>query len=87
VRIFYDYTGDELAIGFQDTGSGISDEHMAQIFERFGSPNGKGTGLGLPICHELARQMGGKIRIKSEVGKGTIVWVSIPCKCSDLVRK
>ena len=87
VRIFYDYTGDELAIGFQDTGSGISDEHMAQIFERFGSLNGKGTGLGLPICHELARQMGGKIRIKSEVGKGTIVWVSIPCKCSDLVRK
>lgn len=86
VRIFYDYTGEELAIAFQDTGSGISDEQMQQIFERFGSLSGKGTGLGLPICHEIAHQMGGKIRIKSEVGKGTIVWVTIPCKCSEIVR-
>jgi signal transduction histidine kinase len=87
VRIYYDYTGTELALAFQDTGSGIPPERMKDIFQRFGSSSGKGTGLGLPICHELTAQMGGKIRIKSEVGQGTIVWVTIPCHCSEIVRK
>ena len=36
---------------------------------------------------EVVQQMGGKINIKSEVGKGTIVWVTIPCYCSEIVRK
>ena len=87
VRIYYDYTGSELAIAFQDTGSGIPQERMGTLFQRFGSTNGKGTGLGLSICHELTAQMGGKIRIKSEEGQGTIVWVTIPCRCSEIVRK
>jgi signal transduction histidine kinase len=75
-------------MSFQDTGSGISEERMKQIFERFVSSGGShGTGLGLAICHEIITQMGGKIRLKSEMGKGTIVWVSIPCKCTEIVRK
>lgn len=88
VRASYEYTGEGVAMAFQDTGSGISEERMQQIFERFVSSGGShGTGLGLAICHEITTQMGGKIRIKSEVGKGTIVWVSIPCKCTEMVRK
>jgi PAS domain S-box-containing protein len=88
VRVSYEYTGEGVAMAFQDTGSGISDDRMKQIFERFvSSGNGHGTGLGLAICHEIVTQMGGKIRIKSEVDKGTIVWVSIPCKCIEMVRK
>ena len=87
VRASYEYTGEGVAMAFQDTGSGINEERMKQIFERFVSSGGHGTGLGLAICHEITTQMGGKIRIKSEVGKGTIVWVSIPCKCTEMVRK
>ena len=87
VRASYEYTGDGVAMAFQDTGSGISEERMSQIFERFISSGGHGTGLGLAICHEITTQMGGKIRIQSEVGKGTIVWVSIPCKCTVMIRK
>ena len=87
VRASYEYTGEGVAMAFQDTGCGISDDRMKQIFERFVSSGGHGTGLGLAICHEITTQMGGKIRIKSEVGKGTIVWVSIPCKCTEIVRK
>jgi signal transduction histidine kinase/ABC-type amino acid transport substrate-binding protein len=87
VRASYEYTGEGVAMAFQDTGSGISEDRMKQIFERFVSSGGHGTGLGLAICHDIATQMGGKIRIKSEVDKGTIVWVSIPCKCSEMVRK
>ena len=86
IRISYDYNGAELNIAFQDTGEGISDERLKQIFQRFGSTGGKGTGLGLPICHEIIHQMGGHIRIKSEEGKGTIVWVTIPCRCTEIVR-
>ena len=87
VRASYEYTGEGIAMAFQDTGSGISEDRMKQIFERFVSSSGHGTGLGLAICHEITTQMGGKIRIKSEVDKGTIVWVSIPCKCNEIVRK
>ena len=87
IHIFYDYTGEELVMAFQDTGCGIPEERMKQIFERFGSMGGNGTGLGLPICHDLAEQMGGRIRIKSTPGVGTIVWVDIPCTCREIVRK
>lgn len=87
VRVSYVYTGEELVITFQDTGSGISEDRMAQIFERFVSTGGRGTGLGLSICREMVQQMGGKINIKSAVGQGTIVWVSIPCKCTEIVSK
>lgn len=87
VRASFDYTGEDLVLTFQDTGCGISPEQQEHIFERFNSTSSKGTGLGLSICHEVIRQMGGKIRIKSDVGKGTIIWVTVPCHCTRLVRK
>jgi signal transduction histidine kinase len=72
---------------FQDTGCGIPADRLNQIFERFVSSSNQGTGLGLSICHELVKQMGGKIKIKSNEAQGTIVWVTIPCKCTEIVRK
>lgn len=41
-------------------------------------PEGKGTGLGLPICREIVRGHGGDIRIESEAGKGTAVVFTLP---------
>ena len=87
VRARFDYTGDGLVMAFMDTGSGIPDEKLRHIFERFTGSTSHGTGLGLPICHEMVRQMGGNINIKSEIGKGTMVWVTIPCECSEIERK
>ena len=87
VTASYSYTGENLVMSFQDTGCGIAKNRLEHIFERFVSTGGKGTGLGLSICHEIATQLGGKIVIKSEVGKGTVVWVILPCKCSEIVRK
>ena len=87
VRARYDYTGESLVMAFMDTGSGIPDQKLNHIFERFTGSTSRGTGLGLPICFEMVHQMGGKITIKSNVGKGTIVWVTIPCLCSELERK
>jgi signal transduction histidine kinase/ABC-type amino acid transport substrate-binding protein len=87
VRARYDYTGEGLVMAFSDTGSGIPEEKLTHIFERFTGSTSRGTGLGLPICYEMAHQMGGKITIKSTVGKGTIVWVTIPCQCTEIERK
>ena len=87
VRARFDYTGEELVMAFLDTGSGIPHEKLSHIYERFSGSTSRGTGLGLPICHEMIHQMGGKITIKSTVGKGTMVWVTIPCECSEIERK
>jgi len=87
VRASYTYTGEDLVMTFQDTGDGIPEEIRQHIFDRFATSDGRRTGLGLSIVQEMLHQMGGKIKIQSEEGKGTIVWVSIPCTCSELVRK
>ena len=90
VRARYDYIGDKLMIAIEDTGCGMSAETLNNIYERFSSNNHSnqtGTGLGLPICKELATQMGGTINITSELGKGTTVWVVMPCKATVIDRK
>ena len=87
VRTSYGYTGDHLVFSFQDTGNGIPESMLDRIFDRFVSTDGHRTGLGLSICQEIISQMNGKITIKSSEGKGTIVWVSIPCKLIEIDRK
>jgi PAS domain S-box-containing protein len=66
-------------IAVEDEGAGISEEDVPYLFERFyrGS-NSEGFGLGLPICKELVERMGGEIRLRSEMGKGTAVEIRLP---------
>ena len=86
VEVRYDYMGDQLMISVEDTGSGIPKETVEHIFERFVTTTNTGTGLGLSICHELIEYMGGKIQLKSEEGKGTTVWITLPCKLIEMER-
>ncbi len=87
IRARFDYNGDDLTVAVQDTGSGIPADQFEKIFERFSSTHSGRSGLGLSICREVVRLMGGRIRMKSEVGKGTIFWIIIPCASSEVVRK
>ncbi len=87
VRARYDYNGEELMVAVQDTGCGIPAEKMDHLFDRFYTTDNVGSGLGLAISHEIIQHLGGKIRVKSEPGKGTIVWVSVPCQCNEIIRK
>lgn len=69
-----------VEIEFTDTGCGIKEEHMARLFEPFFTtkPVDKGTGLGLSITHGIVKHYGGKIDVKSTVGKGTSFFVKLP---------
>lgn len=88
VRARYDHIGDQLLISIEDTGCGISAEQQQMMFERFGASfSGNSTGLGMPICKELAQQMGGSIYVNSAPEKGTTVWIIIPCKAIQTEKK
>ena len=64
----------------QDTGCGISEEHIAKIFDPFFTTKeiGKGSGLGLSIVYGIVEQHGGKISVSSEEGRGATFVVSLP---------
>lgn len=73
----------------QDNGAGMSREFLKKLylpFERevqFGAANVAGTGLGMPIVHELVHKMGGTIEVESELGEGTEFEIMIPCQISE----
>ena len=87
VRARYDYIGDRLLITVDDSGQGFSTESQKAMFERFGSTDGSGTDLSLPICLELVHQMNGAINVNSAPGKGTTVWIEIPCKATIVEKR
>ena len=65
-------------IEIEDTGKGIPANKIKRIFNPFFSTKREGTGLGLSIAHEIIIQHNGKIRARSEEGKGTTLSVEIP---------
>ena len=68
-----------IEIKVSDTGCGISDEDMSKIFDPFFSTKGqKGTGLGLAVIWGIIDNHNGKIRVESELGKGTTFIIHLP---------
>jgi len=63
----------EVRIDVQDTGCGISKENMSKLFTPFFTTKakGKGVGLGLAVAHGIIERHKGRIKVQSEVGKGT----------------
>lgn len=73
-------TGDLLVVNVVDNGVGIPEQDTKRIFEPFVTTKGpsEGTGLGLSIVARIVTRHGGRIRLKSEPGKGTNFQVVLP---------
>ncbi|MES9994388.1 MAG: response regulator [Candidatus Thiodiazotropha sp.] len=78
----------ELLFAVRDTGMGMSEEHVSRLFEPFSQADASttrkhgGTGLGLVICKRLTELMGGRIGVKSQLGKGSYFWFILPMRKS-----
>jgi signal transduction histidine kinase len=70
----------ELVIEVEDNGTGIAKQYQEKIFNMFfrASTQSEGTGLGLYIVGEAVAKLQGKIKVSSEVGKGSTFTVTLP---------
>ncbi len=70
-----------------DTGTGIPEDKVHQVFERFTKLDAKrqGTGLGLSISQTIIKKLGGEIGVTSEYGKGSTFWFTLPEKPFDFL--
>jgi signal transduction histidine kinase len=75
-----EHGGGAIALVVEDTGSGMTEETLKQIFTPFFTTKDAdgGTGLGLAVVHGIVSAHGGRIRVKSEVGEGSRFVVRLP---------
>ncbi len=73
---------DSIRLSVQDNGIGINEEHFPKVFGLFErlhtARDYPGTGIGLALVRKGAERMGGRVGLKSELGKGSLFWVDLP---------
>ena len=78
---------ESLKVIVRDSGVGIPKEHINSIFDPFFTTKeiGKGTGLGLSVSYGIIRKHKGTISVESEVGRGTVFTIDLPCAGSTQI--
>lgn len=71
-------TGTGVEIKVTDTGSGISEENLSNLFDPYFTTRPSGTGLGLAIVHKIIESHQGEVVVESRVGEGTSVTITLP---------
>jgi PAS domain S-box-containing protein len=81
--------GDEEAVGISisDKGGGIAKENLGRIFDPFFSTQPDRLGFGLTFAKRVVEEQGGKIRVESELGRGTAITISFPRDRRRQVRR
>jgi two-component system sporulation sensor kinase B len=69
-----------VSIQIKDNGVGMTENQIKKLGSPYYSTKEKGTGLGLTVCHQIVKQMGGQIVIHSELKKGTCFTINLPLK-------
>ncbi|MCY1016117.1 ATP-binding protein [Pyxidicoccus sp. MSG2] len=93
IRVALKWLGERVELTVQDTGTGIPEEELSRIFERFHRVEGargrshEGTGIGLALVRELVNLHRGQVTVKSVLGKGTTFTVCLPTGTAHLPRE
>ena len=82
IMLGYKKKDNNLYVFVEDTGIGVPEDKLGDVFERFTKLNNfkQGTGLGLSICRTLVKRLGGTIDVSSAEGKGAKFWFTLPLK-------
>ncbi|MCK4606299.1 MAG: PAS domain-containing protein [candidate division Zixibacteria bacterium] len=87
ISVLLNRTGEHARLVVADTGKGIPQENLSRVFDPFFSTKGvwgkykvAGTGMGLSICRNIAREHGGDLTVESVVGVGTTFTLLLPIK-------
>ena len=84
IRIIAEQKENCVVFEVSDTGIGIAPEHLETVFQEFSQIENplqnryRGTGLGLPLCRQMALLLGGKVWVESELGRGSSFFVEMP---------
>ena len=78
-----------LTLMFKDSGRGMTEENKASVRNRnMDEESGDYSVLiQLIICQQLTSLMGGQMEFESELGKGSTIWISFPCKIVDMPKQ
>ncbi len=74
-----------VRVSITDNGPGMTPEVLARIFDPFFTTKQKGTGLGLATSYSIVEQHGGRLRVESTVGRGTVFHLLLPAMREQLV--
>jgi signal transduction histidine kinase len=84
VSFHYDLNAGRVILGIRDTGSGITEEDLPYVFDRFYKRDksrnsaGGGSGIGLAIVKEIIELHNGTITVESKLFEGTVFWIALP---------
>ena len=82
ISVRLEVDGDDAVISVRDRGPGIPKDEISKVTERYyrASNSVYGTGIGLSLVDEIMKSHGGSLRIESELGHGTTVYLTLPIK-------